>query len=315
MRNFVFLILCASTALFANDGLKVISDPVLLIGGNDKYFMHPIWSPDGAQIAFTSAKYQGLWVMNHDGSGARQITDEPAAGFGFEWSSDSKAIVSRIAKFEGRYRYNAIKVFYLDKDESRLLTDYRTLMPGLPHWADSDEKVYMFGRGKLEVFNSGKTASSLQKSMQSKRILFLKNDHIAIGNIDTKEFNLIEPIKNRRYLNATISPDRSKVAFEVIGGDLYAMNVDGTGVVDLGEGHRPQWAPDSQRLVYMITEDDGHQFLASDIYSIRVDGMDKVRLTQTEYELEMNPSWSPNGKKIVYDVMGEGAIYMIELSE
>ena len=85
--------------------------------------------------------------------------------------------------------------------------------------------------------------------------------------------------------------------------------------MDLGEGHRPQWASDSKRLIYMITKDDGYQYLSSDIYCITIDGSGKKRLTHTEDELEMNPSWSPDGKKIVYDVLGEGAIYMIEISE
>lgn len=317
MRKLIFTLLLIGVSLtFAgNDSLKVGSQPVKLIGGDGSYFMHPLWSPDGSRIAFTGSRYQGLWVMNPDGSGVRQITDEPAAGYGFEWSSDSKAIVSRVAKYEGKYRYNALKVFDLEKDEARLLTDYRTLMPGLPHWADADEKIYMFARGKLEIFDSGKKATVLQKQSATKQIHFLKDDHIAVGNIATKEYNVFEPVKGWRYINMVVSPDDSKVAFEVIGDDLYVMNIDGTGLVDLGEGHRPQWAPDSQRLVYMITEDDGHRYLSADIYSIKIDGSEKVRLTVTDDKLEMNPSWSPDGKKIAFDVMGEGAIYVMELSK
>jgi len=317
MRKLIFtlLLIGGSLTIAWNDSLKVGSQSVKLIGGDGSYFMHPLWSPAGSRIAFTGSRYQGLWVMNPDGSGVRQITDEPAAGYGFEWSSDSKAIVSRVAKYEGKYRYNALKVFDLEKDEARLLTDYRTLMPGLPHWADADEKVYMFARGKLEIFDSGKKATALQKQSATKQIHFLKDDHIAVGNIATKEYNVFEPVKGWRYINMVVSSDDSKVAFEVIGDDLYVMNIDGTGLVDLGEGHRPQWAPDSQRLVYMITEDDGHRYLSADIYSIKIDGSEKVRLTSTDDKLEMNPSWSPDGKNIAFDVMGEGAIYVIELSK
>jgi len=315
MQKLILLLICISLAISASDGLKVVSEPVKLIGGDGSYFMHPLWSPDGSLIAFTGANYQGLWVMNSNGSGVRQITDEPAAGYGFEWSSNSKAIVSRVAKYEGKYRYNALKVFDFEKDTARLLTDYKTLMPGLPHWADMDEKVYMCGRGKLEIFDSGKKATVLQKQSANKQIYFLKGDHIAVVNITTKEYKVFEPIKGRRYINMFVSPDRSKIAFEVIGGNLYAMNIDGTGLVDLGEGHRPRWAPDSQHLVYMITEDDGHQYLSSDIYSIKIDRSEKLRLTSTDDKLEMDPSWSPDGKKIAFGVMGEGAIYVIELSK
>jgi Tol biopolymer transport system component len=310
----IFLSIFIIISNTANAGLKVKGTPIKLIGGNGTIYMHPLWSPDGTKIAFTAARYQGIWVMNADGSGIRNISDEPAAGFGFEWSFDSKAILSRVAKFDERYRYNAVKVFDIEKKESKLLTDYRTFMPGLPHWADGDQKVYMFNRGKLEIFESGRTANLLKKSAVSKQIYFLKNDQIGVGNIDTKNYKIIEPIKGEQCLNMVVSPDQSKVAFEILGGNLYVMNIDGSGLVDLGDGHRPQWSPDSQRLVYMITADDGYRYLLSDIYTIKIDGMEQVRLTVTDNKLEMNPSWSPDGKKIAYDVFDEGAIYILELS-
>jgi Tol biopolymer transport system component len=297
-----------------NAGLKVKGTPVKLIGGNGTIYMHPMWSPDGTKIAFTSARYQGIWVMNADGNRVRQITDEAAAGFGFEWSFDSEVLLSRVAKFDDRYRYNAVKIFDIKKNESKLLTEYRTFMPGLPHWADADQKVYMFNRGKLESFESGRTANLLKKSAPNKQIYFLKNDQIAVGNIDTKNYKIIESIKGEQCLNMKVSPDQSKVAFEILGGDLYVMNIDGSGLVDLGNGHRPQWSPDSQRLVYMITADDGYRYLLSDIYAIKIDGTEQIRLTVTDDKLEMNPSWSPDGKKIAFDVFDEGAIYFIELS-
>jgi Tol biopolymer transport system component len=171
----------------------------------------------------------------------------------------------------------------------------------------------MFNRGKLEIFISGRKSNVLKKPSSSKQIYFLKDDRIAVGNIETKSYKVLNTIKEEQCLNMAVAPDQSKVAFEKYGGNLHVMNIDGTGLVDLGKGYRPQWSPDSQRLVYMITVDNGHQYLLSDIYTIKIDGTEKIRLTLTDDKLEMNPSWSPNGKKIVFDVLNEGAIYLIEL--
>jgi hypothetical protein len=252
--------------------------------------------------------------MNSDGSQAREINDEPAAGFGFEWSSDSKAIVSRVARFEGRYRFNAVKIFDLENADSRFVTNFRTLMPGLPHWGVWDEKIYMYGRGKIEVFDSGKKASALQKKSAPLLDSFLKDDQIAIGNPADKDYKIFEPVKGERCINLVMSPDRSHVTFEIMGGNMFVMNVGGSGLVDLGEGHRPQWAPDSQHLVYMITTDDGSKYLSSDIYTIKIDGSGKTKLEFPVDKLEMNPSWSPDGKKIVFDAFDEGVIYLIDMS-
>lgn len=317
MRKICFLILvltfiCSSSFTIA--GPKVKGSPIKLIGGDGVVYMRPLWSPDGSKIAFTTPRYQGIWIINADGAGIQQITDEPAAGFGFEWSADSRAILSRVAYFDQRYRYNAIKVFDLETNETRLLTDYRKFMPGMPHWADDDQRVYMFNRGKLEIFNSGRKSNLLNKPTSSQQIYFLKDDQIAVGNIETKSHQVLNASKQDQCLNLVVAPDRSKVAFEQYGGNLQVMNIDGAGRVDLGRGYRPQWSPDSQRLVYMITADDGHQFLLSDIYTIKIDGTEKIRLTLTDDKLEMNPSWSPDGKKIAFDVLQEGAIYLIEVS-
>ncbi|MGH7596931.1 MAG: TolB family protein [bacterium] len=311
--SIILLIIFALTGA-ASAGWKATQKPVKLIGGDGKYLMHPRWSPNGAMIAFTESNYKGLWVMQADGTGARQITEEVAAGFGFEWAANANAIVSRVAKYEKRFRYNAVKLFDLEKNETRLLTDYRTLMPGLPHWADADQKVYMYNRNKLEIFNSGLEPAALVKTAVEKQIHFLKEDKIAIGDITTGAYKVFEPIKGRQCLNMTPSPDRKKVAFEIMGGNMYVMNADGTGLTDLGKGHRPQWAPDSEYLVYMITQDDGHKLLASDLYVIRRDGQEKTPLTVTGDKLEMNPSWSADSKKIAFDVMHEGVIYVLEVS-
>lgn len=318
MRRFyvltiLLILIFTFSSATADQKMKVKADK--LIGGDGLFFMRPIWSPDGSQIAFTTSNYQGIWLMNSNGSQAREISDEPAAGFGFEWSSDSKAIVSRVARFEGRYRFNAAKVFDLENNDSRFVTNFRTMMPGLPRWGAWDEKIYMYGRGKIEVFDSGKKTSALQKKSAPPLDCFLKDDQIAIGNPAAKDYKIVEPVSGERCINLVMSLDHSRVAFEIMGGNMFVMEVDGTGLVDLGRGHRPQWAPDSQHLVYMISTDDGYKYLSSDIYTIKIDGSMKTKLEFPEDKLEMNPSWSPDGKKIVFDAFDEGAIYLMEFSE
>lgn len=308
------LIVFAISATMATSQERMTGNPVKLIGGDGLYFMHPVFSPDGSKIAFTTSNYQGLWIINVDGSGAREISSEPAAGFGFEWASDSRAIVSRVAKFEQKYRFNAVKVFDLETGGSRFITNFRTLMPGLPHWGARDEIIYMYGRGKLEVYESGRKAATLQKSAGPTISAFLKDDQIAIGNAAARDYRTFEPIKGERCINLVMSPDRSRVAFEIMGGNMFVMNVDGSGLKDLGPGHRPQWSPDSQHLVYMVTRDDGYRFLSSDLYTIKIDGAEKTRLVFPENKLELNPSWSPDGKRIAFDVLDEGAIYVVDLT-
>lgn len=64
---------------FATGTTRDLSDT-----GKDSY---PAWSPDGTRIAFLSTRdgYQALWVMNADGSGAREIGHPSGPDLDFVW--------------------------------------------------------------------------------------------------------------------------------------------------------------------------------------------------------------------------------------
>lgn len=289
-------------------------DTQKIVEGSDRSFMAPAWSPDGSHIAFTSDGYKGIWIINYKTKEVKKITDEPAAGFGFKWSDNSEIILARVSKYEGIKQFSALKTFNIKTGESNLLTEYRTDM-GIPHFSPDNEKVIMYGKNKLEIFDSGIETDPLRKSTAANIIVYLKNDKIAVENLFTGDLDLIEPVEGEQVMNLQLSPDGKKVTFEIYGGNLYVMNIDGTGLKDLGKGYRPEWSPDGQFIVYMITEDDGHQITSADIFTIRIDGTEKTNHTNTIDRQEMNPSWSPDGKKIAFDVPDEGAIYVMELKQ
>ncbi len=312
MRRICLVVMLGLLSGQAGAGVKVVGKPIKMAGGEGTFFMNPVWSPDGRMIAFTGERYEGLWVMNADGSAIRELTAEPAAGYGFEWSSDSRAILARVAQYRGPFRYNAVKVFDVSTEEARLLTDYRPSMPDLPHWVEGDAKVVIIGSREVEVVDTGR---EVVESLQAKPRLFCyqRGGAMVVGGPGAKPLVTLDPLPGEQYLNEALSPNGRRLAFEVLGGNLYVVNLDGTGLVDLGRGNRPQWAPDSRHLVYMVAEDDGHQFTSSDIYCVDLDSGAKTPITATADRLEMNPSWSPDGAKIAFDIMDEGAIYVVQV--
>lgn len=302
MKRFIIILILFTAAVIAQQSR------IKITGGSGENFFAPLYSPDGSMIAYTSENYRGIWIHNIQDGTSFQVTDEAAAGFGFSWSQDSKSILSRVARFEDLKRYNAVKIFDVETGQSQNLSGYKTFMPVLPQWSNGDSKVYIYTR-ELEVYPTGKLA----KSGASDITAFVMNNKIAVGNAVTQDFNTYEPFSNADYLNMSLSPNGSKIVFEIIGGHMYVINTDGTGLIDLGMGYRPKWSFDSRAIVYMITKDDGHGITAADIYIVNADGTGKRQITDTLDMLEMNPSFSPDGKSIIFDDAADGSIYLLKI--
>ncbi len=116
------------------------------------------------------------------------------------------------------------------------------------------------------------------------------------------------------FFGPQVSPDGDKVAFQGLATGLHVF-VRSTGrSIHIGPGTAPAWSPDSARLVYELTEDDGHDLLASDLHLYDVASGRDHRLTTTEQELERRPSFSPDGREIAFDD-DTGRIWIARLEE
>lgn len=103
------------------------------------------------------------------------------------------------------------------------------------------------------------------------------------------------------------SPDGTRVAFtDWTSGDhrsLYAMNADGTALVELSAGltdaNSPTWSPDGSKIAFTGFDGD-HEY---EIYVVGADGTGRSRLTDEAnngVDGAHMPAWSPNGARIAY---------------
>jgi len=303
-----FLVLLMFTTMFAQNS------PVKIIGSPEDICMAPVLSPDGNYVAFTKAGYKGIWIYNFSDNSIKQITDEVAAGFAMKWSPDSKYILSRPAYYDGPIRYNAVKVYNVETSEAIQLSEYRTKMPSLPQWADYNESAFIINDNQIEKFSTGIVATAEQKSAKPDLLVYLTNDDkIGVKNLSDNSVKIFDPLPGKKCINLSVSPDYQRVVFEIFGGNLFSMRTDGTELTDLGKGYRAKWMKDSQHIIYMITEDDGHTFTSSDIYIIKYDGSDKQNITNSPDRIEISPSASYVNNKIVFEVFDEGSIYFMNL--
>jgi Tol biopolymer transport system component len=310
---FAFIVMLALTP-FSLAQVRSAGKPQRLTPAG-REFMQPAWSPTGEWIAVTSARYDGIWLVKPNGTGLQQLTADRAVGYKMQWSSDGKMLAGRAAKYENQRRYNAIKAYEIATKRERQLSDFRTLMPGLPQWAESSQRVALFADRGLEFFQVVANAGLQQTPATPKRpLVFASEQGLIVLPAGATLQKRIQPVPGE-VVNAALSADGGKIVFEMANGHLYVCQLDGTALLDLGRGERPQWSPDGSKIAFMISSDDGHRMLGADIYVMRADGAGKTNLTNSADRLEMNCSWSPDGKRLAYDERNSRAVWMVAVME
>jgi TolB protein len=241
---------------------------------------HPVWSPDGTQIALESNR-DGNWeiyVMRADGSGAKNISDNPAADRHPSWSADGKKII-----------------FDSDREGSTGLIIYTFQTASSQRIAVPDLKSVSF-----PVFHpSGKS------------VVFS-----AVGSPKTDNFNLFElnfqsgmfkqlTADTTRSLYASFSKNGKKMAFfsrrDTKGTDdeLYLFHYKNKKVrrITWHPGHDfcPALSPDGKKVVSADSEGSARPELV-------VHELKTGRTTQLTFnnDGDTEPHWAPDGKRLCF---------------
>ena len=289
MKKLLLMSLLLASGVAAAEPLKegVLTNVRPLTGDAVKY-ENPRWSPDGTKIAFTNYGYNNLYVMDASGANKHMVSDADGVGFGYEWSGDSCQILATDLRYEvkpgRRVRRQALWAYSLDGASTRMTDDVTRMTQEL-----------RLSSTKYKGMRSRSKAQTVTFSCEPEG-LFVIN----AAGVKT----LIN--KGASFCPA-LSPDGKKVAF-AHRNDICVMNIDGTGKKVIARGFNPVWANNSQ-IVFEQSTDDGHTYTSSELYIANVDGTGLKALTATADRMEVCPSISPDGTKIVFTSFTDGQIY------
>ncbi|MCK5787499.1 MAG: PD40 domain-containing protein [Chlamydiia bacterium] len=307
----VNFLLVVGMFLCVNQGysqFKIVKEPTKIISSDEMIYMNANWSPDGEKIAFTSEKNRGLWVSDGEGENARMITSDISAGFSYKWSSDSKTILARPVIVDNNKRYSQIATYSVNENKKTILIDKTRNIKSLPVWIDGDTRVAVLTKDGVEKISSGKTLSKKNATIDKTELLgrnIVKTDKsISINN---------DKFEGRYIFNLVQSPNGSKVVFQVNGLGLFVSNADGSELKNLGYCEQASWMPDNKNIVVTNVQDDGEVVTAGEIEVVNVITGKKTLLLSDKKYIALNPSVSPDGKKILFDNTNDGSIYLFEI--
>ncbi len=245
-----------------------------------------VWIHGGKEIAYLSSKSGNsqLWIMNADGSNARQISDHEKGINGFLFSPDEKRIL-----FIGNVKYSekASEVYPdLDKTTGRIIDD---LM--YKHW---DEWVEEIPHPYIAEFD-GKALSNIIDIMEGEPY---ESPMKPFGGVES--FSWTPDSKSIAYTS------RKKTGLEYsisTNSDIYLYNLETQETRNLTEGMmgydtNPTFSPDGKYLAWTSMERDGYESDKNRLFILDMESGEKQDLTaHWDYSADAL-AWSADGQSL-----------------
>lgn len=207
------------------DDLQVMT---ILDDGARNYHVQP--SPDGRSIAFDSDRdgERGVYVADRDGSNVRRIS---GAGYAAvpTWSPDGRRLAYIRAESSNPKVWN-LWLQRLDETNATRLTNYRYGQTWSASWFPDNRRICYSHEDKLVILNLENGREQVIKS----------------------------PVKGRLVRTPAVSPDGTKVIFQVFREGAWMLDVaDGSLRFVLTDPTAEEfaWAPDGRRVAFHSRRD------------------------------------------------------------
>jgi Tol biopolymer transport system component/DNA-binding winged helix-turn-helix (wHTH) protein len=254
--------------------------------------VQPRWSPHGHRIAYWGLRPSGvrdIWTVSVNDGGVAAVPAPVTADAYLDWNPAWSP--------DGTYLYfssdrsgvmNLWRVRVEERSGKVLSTPEPVTMP-----SSYSGHINMSANGKSLVYLSESTQMNLYKvSFDPARLETVGSPTpITIGS--------------RQVMEPNLSRDGRWLVFRTRGEqeDIWVMGTDGKSMRQLTNDkdydRSPRWSPDGQQIAFYSNR--GGRW---DIWAVPASGGPLRRLTHSQTGKALNPIWSPDGLRILFNEMG-----------
>jgi Tol biopolymer transport system component len=266
------------------------SDEALLRANpGDESYAAPAWSPDGRRLVFVLSTYDAatdtysdgeLFLINADGSGLAQLTDNGVDDHGPAWSPDGQ----RIAYARRQPSGYGEELRVIDAAGNDTL-----LSPCTPPSQSGSGPCS--GRTDLSWSPDGQkiafTSNSWFEETGEEQQFFPLNYYVDAINADGS--NKVELTVGGKHPDW--SPDGNRIVFQGHPFDsIFVMNADGSGEAPVASDpvqrfHTPVWSPNGLRIAVNVST-SADPF--GNVWTMKTDGTDRMQVAAS---LAHDPAW------------------------
>ncbi len=257
-------------------------------------------------IAFTgisagSERSSRIYLVDADGSGLEALPNSGGYGSGWApaWSPDGNWIAYIVHQSDSNW---PLYIIGADGSNRQLLLNGD--LCHFPAWSPDGTQISFSRNGNIWVGTL--TFDGVTASLRDLRQLtFLEQQDASLSSWSPDGTQIV-------FASQMGDPHGTSSYYDPNSGEIYLINSDGTGLVQLTddgfEDNAPDWSPDGSRIVFISARDGDYEVCTMD-----PDGSNIQQLTNNSAG-EGSPTWSPDGTKIVFfsDRDGNNEIYVMD---
>jgi hypothetical protein len=297
MKYFIVLLICISS-LAEGQQIEALKMEKLDIPGGASFY-HPAFDHSGTKLLLTTANYKGLTLFDLELKTARKISDADGAGYSPAFSQNNQTVLYVEQEFINNRRYSKLQAWNLNSGETKLL-EPATRNLSVPMIAGNRTLYRADDQLKSAVINDSKpdVSDHIFAGIENQQLVLYRGD----------ERLVITPYESESYIWPSVSPDRKHVLAYAMGKGAFICDLTGMVLAEPGQIEAPVWLG-NEFIVGMVTKDDGHQILESEIVAVEpLTGQQKVLTPKGVVAL--NPAVSAETRKIAFHTL-DGEIFII----